>query len=193
MQEPDARLFTIYTVGHGNRSADGLAALLAAHGVDLVCDVRSFPRSRRWPHFDRAVLEAFLPDRGIGYEWLGQQLGGFRKTQSDSVHLALDESFRGYADHMATEGFHAGLDRLHALAAQHTVACMCAELDWTHCHRRYLSDALVAENIVVLHARDPGAPKIHRRDARSRIRAKEGRGGRPLLIYDIGTQTRFGV
>jgi len=186
----DARVFTL---GHGNRTAEELAAVLVAHGVERVCDVRSFPRSRRWPHFDRAALEALLPDRGVEYAWLGRELGGFRKPRPDSPHTALAEGFRGYADHMEGKTFRRGLDRLREFAGERPTACLCAELDWRHCHRRHLADALVAEGVAVLHLRDAGPPTAHRLDPRVRREAEGGRGGAPRLVYDLGTQTYFGM
>src|SRR5918999_5791715 len=105
---------TVFTVGHGTRTTDELAKILGAAGVGRLIDVRRFPRSRRQPHFAQAALERDLPDRGIAYEWRGEQLGGRRSRKGGvSRHTALtNKSFQGYADYMDTSRFREALRRL---------------------------------------------------------------------------------
>lgn len=134
---------TIYTVGHSTRSAEEFIALLQAHGVRQVADVRTVPKSRRNPQFWSDALEASLAEAGIGYRWF-RSLGGLRKTSADSPNGAWrNESFRGYADHMLTAEFAAGLAELLDYAAGAPTAIMCAEAVPWRCHRSLIGDALL--------------------------------------------------
>lgn len=175
----------LFTVGHSNRTALDLVRLLLAHGIRTVCDVRAFPKSSRWPHFDREALEPVLQDAGIEYVWLGEPLGGYRKgKRTDSVHTALD-SFRSYADHMESDEFRAGIARLLALACETPTAYLCAEKDWRRCHRRLISDHLVElEGAAVVHLLAADACEAHALDPRARVVA-----GR--LVYDRGAQAEL--
>ncbi len=107
---------TLYTIGHGARPLEAFLALLEGEGIERVVDVRSFPGSRKHPHFGKDALAASLEERGI--EYVGRKdLGGFRKARPDSRHTALRSAgFRGYADHMETEEVRAGLDDVLAAA-----------------------------------------------------------------------------
>jgi len=130
----------VYTVGSGTRTLEEFLDLLRLLGIELLVDVRHFPGSRRFPHFGREALAAALADAGIGYVWLGEDLGGYRPG--------------GYERHMETQAFERGLTRLEDLARAHTVAVMCAErLPW-RCHRRFIADRLVARGWNVVHAID---------------------------------------
>jgi uncharacterized protein (DUF488 family) len=148
---------TLYTIGHSTRPADVFGGLLRAHGIAALADVRSVPRSRHNPQFDRETVAAALAELGIGYVHL-PELGGRRRPRADSVNLGLRSvGFRGYADHMQSEGFWRGLARLEALAGAAATAIMCAEADPSRCHRALLSDALVARGWRVRHILDDGA------------------------------------
>jgi len=173
----------LFSVGHGNREAPALVAVLRAHGIATLCDVRAFPSSRRWPHFDRAALQATLQDAGIAYHWLGRELGGYRKgARRRSPHVALEGMWRAYADHMEGEAFHAGVTRLLELGRAAPTAFLCAERDWRPCHRRHIADHLVAlAGATVLHIQDEGAPHAHALDPRARV--LDGH-----LVYDRGLQ-----
>jgi uncharacterized protein (DUF488 family) len=141
----------ILTVGHSNHEEREFLDLLDGAGVELVVDVRASPHSR-FQHFNRSSIAGSLATRGIGYEHLGEQLGGRRLPREDSTNDAWeDEFFRGYADHMESEGFGEGLARLRELAAERRVAVLCAEADWADCHRRLIADALVAGGDRVAH------------------------------------------
>jgi uncharacterized protein (DUF488 family) len=147
---------TVHTIGHSTRPIEAFLALLRLHGVARLADVRTVPRSRHNPQYEREALAAALAAGGIGYGHL-PALGGLRRARPDSVNRGLrGAGFRGYADHMQTETFRAGLDRLEALAAAEATAIMCAEADPSHCHRALLSDALLARGWRVLHILDAG-------------------------------------
>ncbi len=161
----------IYTIGHSTCSLDELLAALAGHGIVTLADVRSFPMSRRLPHFNRELLEAGLPQHGITYVWM-KELGGRRKKLLDeSPNLALrNESFRNYADYMMTDEFAQGIERLVQIAGQGRTAYMCAERVYFHCHRMLISDYLVALGHRVLHIDDEKhAPREHKLMAEARL------------------------
>lgn len=151
----------ILTVGHSNHEERHFIELLRGAGVELLIDVRANPRSR-YEHFNRSPLAGSLEAAGIGYERLGEELGGRRTPKPGSPNGAWeDEAFRGYADHMAGEEFASGLSRLEGLAAKRRSAVMCAEGDWTQCHRRLISDALVVNGHRVLHLGPEGSITEH--------------------------------
>jgi len=142
----------ISTFGHGTLAEADLVQLLQRAGIDAVADVRRYPGSRRHPHFSRERMEGWLPAAGIAYEWI-EELGGRRRVDRCSPNVGLrNEQFRAYADHMATEGFASGLERLEAFAADRHTAVMCSESVWWRCHRRLLADHLVlVEGVDVRH------------------------------------------
>ena len=148
-------------MGHSTRGLDELADLLRAQGVTLLADVRTAPGSRRMPHFSRAVLEEELAGRGIEYVHL-PELGGLRRPRPDSPNSGWrNESFRGYAYHMATAEFRDGVARLLELARGRSAAVMCAEAVPWRCHRSLLADALLVRGIEVRHIIGPGAVRPH--------------------------------
>ncbi len=141
----------LWTVGHSTRSAEELIGLLRAHGIRLVVDVRTVPRSRHNPQFDRTALPATLDAAGIGYRH-EPDLGGLRHARRDSPNGAWrNESFRGYADYMQTPAFDEALDRLAGLASEAPTAIMCAEAVPWRCHRSLIADAWMARGGIVLH------------------------------------------
>ena len=151
----------VFTVGHSTRPPGALEALLRGHGVEVLVDVRALPRSRRMPHFSSEALARSTPAAGIEYVHL-PELGGRRRPLADSVNGAWrNESFRGYADHMASEEFLAGLGRLEGLANDRRAAVMCAEALWWRCHRRLVADALVARGHAVEHLGPGGGLTPH--------------------------------
>jgi uncharacterized protein (DUF488 family) len=152
----------ILTVGHSNHDEQEFVELLRGAGVELIADVRRYPGSRRQPHFERTALAAILLEAGIGYRWLGETLGGRRKPSPDSANGAWEsDQFRGYADHMASDEFAAGLAELEGLAREQRVAVMCAEAWWVRCHRRLIADALTARGWRVLHLESNGRLREH--------------------------------
>ena len=136
-------MVTVYTVGHGTLPAEDFATLLAGAGIEVVVDVRSFPASRRHPHFAREAMEQWLPDAEVAYRW-EPRLGGRRRPRADSPHGALRvPAFRGYADHMETPEFRDAIGDLLDEARVRRATVMCAESVWWRCHRRLVADAVV--------------------------------------------------
>jgi uncharacterized protein (DUF488 family) len=151
----------ILTVGHSNHEELDFLELVRGAGVELIADVRANPRSR-YPQFNRSALAGTMKAAGIGYAPLGADLGGRRESQPDSVNTGVPAgAFRGYADHMATDSFRAGLEMLESLARERMTAVMCAEGDWHHCHRRLLADALTVRGWRVLHLDPDGSVEPH--------------------------------
>jgi uncharacterized protein (DUF488 family) len=152
-----------FTIGHSTRSIEEFVALLRSVGVRFLVDVRTVPRSRRNPQFNREILPATLADFQIGYEHLAA-LGGLRGHKPD-VSPAVNgfwqnQSFHNYADYAMTEQFRVGLDRLRYLGHQGPSAIMCAEAVWWQCHRRIIADYLMAAGEIVFHIM--GAGRIER-------------------------------
>jgi uncharacterized protein (DUF488 family) len=151
----------VLTVGHSTRPLEAFLALLRAHRVTLVADVRRMPGSRRHPHFGRDALAASLRAAGIGYAHL-PALGGRRRPAPDSPNAGwTNASFRAYADHMLTGEFERGMADLLALARGQRVAVMCAEAVPWRCHRSLLADALVARGVAVEHVLGPERAEPH--------------------------------
>jgi uncharacterized protein (DUF488 family) len=151
----------LYTIGHSTRSFEELVDLLRASGVEVLADVRTVPRSRRVPHFDRAALAERLPRHGIECRHL-PALGGLRHPRRDSINTGWrNEAFRGYADHMATAEFQAALEGLIELSRDRDVAVMCAEAVPWRCHRSLIADAVVVRGQAVLHILGPGQTQPH--------------------------------
>ena len=170
---------TVYTVGHSTRTLEEFLALLGAHGIGGVADVRRFPASRRHPHFGREALARALVAAHLHYDWL-PELGGRRAARPDSPHVAWRTAgFRGYADHMESAEFHTGLERLLALAAARPTTILCAEAVPWRCHRQLIADALVARDVTVLHVTRPSAPDLHRLSSFARLEGDR-------VIYDGG-------
>jgi uncharacterized protein (DUF488 family) len=141
------RPIVIYTVGHSTRPIDAFIALLAAHEVDCLADVRTVPKSRHNPQFAGDALAASLAAAGIDYRPF-PGLGGFRRASADSPNAGWrNASFRGYADYMMTPAFAGNLDALIELGRSATVAAMCAEAVPWRCHRSLIADALLVRGI----------------------------------------------
>jgi uncharacterized protein (DUF488 family) len=170
----------IFTVGHSTRTLDELIAILAAHGVKLLVDVRRYPASRRHPHFARESLERALPAAGVAYAWV-PALGGRRARREDSRHTAwANDQFAGYADHMETPEFEAAARAVIARAApEGPAAVMCAEAHPSRCHRRLLADWRTAQGIAVDHLLDERHAEPHTLTPFARVEA-----GR--VVYDVG-------
>ena len=135
-----------FTIGHSTRSIEEFAAMLAASDVKLVVDVRTVPRSRTNPQFNRDVLPASLAERRIGYRHMAS-LGGLRGAQRD----VPPASFHNYADYAMGDEFRAALEELRELGRPGPAAIMCAETLWWRCHRRIVADYLIAAGETVLH------------------------------------------
>lgn len=143
--------------------------MLSGHGIKLVADVRSIPRSRRHPQFEQGSLAASLAQAGIGYRWL-PVLGGRRRPREGSPnHGWRNASFRAYADYMQTPEFTAGLAELEALAQVQPTAVMCAEAVPWRCHRSLIADALVVAGYEVLNIFDKKVAKPHALNPMARV------------------------
>jgi uncharacterized protein (DUF488 family) len=163
-------LAVLYTIGHSTRTLEELVAVLKAHEIETLVDIRAFPMSRRLPQFNRESLEKTLPEAGIRYVWM-KALGGYRKKiLKESANVALrNDSFRNYADYMLTAEFEQAMAELLALAEHSRTAYMCAERVYFHCHRMLVSDWLVAHGHEVMHIDAEGAVKPHRLTAEARM------------------------
>jgi uncharacterized protein (DUF488 family) len=152
----------IHTIGHSTRTLTEFLAILGAYGISLLVDVRTLPRSRRVPHFDRDRLEHELPRAGIGYIHC-RELGGFRQPRSDSVNQGWSSpGFRGYADYMQTEAFSTAIDRLLRAGTREPTTVMCAEGNPYRCHRLLIADALVVRGAIVTHISSAASARVHR-------------------------------
>jgi uncharacterized protein (DUF488 family) len=142
----------IFTIGHSTREFAEFAALLQAHTIETVVDVRRFPGSRRFPQFGQDVLRASLNEIGIQYQWF-EKLGGRRSTKNLSLVNGgwQVKAFHAYADYIQTEEFQQALSELETLAQGSRTAYMCAEALWVRCHRRLISDVLVTRGWQVFH------------------------------------------
>ena len=141
----------VLTIGHSTRTLEEFVQLLEVYGVTLVADVRTVPRSRHNPQFNKETLPASLKHYGVRYIHM-PEIGGLRHPKHESVNNAWQNSgFRGYADYMQTQEFTDSLLKLVALARENRLALMCAEaLPW-RCHRNLISDALVVRHVKVEH------------------------------------------
>jgi uncharacterized protein (DUF488 family) len=170
----------IWSIGHGARPLEEFLVMLRAADIRTVADVRLAPGSRRHPHFGGTALGGALGEAGIAYVHL-PSLGGRRKPRADSPHRALRvAAFRGYADHMETEEFARGYDRLVSLARESRTAFICAETLWWRCHRRLIADRLTADGWTVTHLLAPGKSEPH-------VLWDAARPGDGHLVYDAGT------
>jgi uncharacterized protein (DUF488 family) len=162
----------IWTIGHGTRATDGLAALLTAAGAATVIDVRRYPTGRRQPRFARERLEVDLPALGISYEWWGEALGGRRPMPVASTTESpwRSHGFIAYAAYMRSDAFRTALAALEARArAGEALAVMCAETRWWRCHRRLIADALVFDGFAVRHLIDEPPGMVHEISAASAV------------------------
>ena len=145
---------TIFTIGHSTRPLEDFIALLRNAGADHLVDVRRFPHSRRQTQFNIETLPAALAEHGIGYTHM-ESLGGRRKARADgkpSPHtLWREDGFRNYADYAETPEFRTAFDELKQIAQTRRAAIMCAEAVWWRCHRRIITDYLLAAGMEVKH------------------------------------------
>jgi len=164
---------TIFTFGHSTRSLEDTIAILLAHSIGAVADVRRYPGSRRYPHFNAESLGHTLPAAGIEYCRL-VDLGGRRTVAKDSPNTGWrNASFRGYADYMQTPQFAAALEHLEALAHRQPTAIMCAEAVPWRCHRSLIGDALLARGWTVLDIFDRNSIKPHEMTLFAVVRGKQ--------------------
>lgn len=149
-----------YTIGHSTRSLGELAGMLESFSIKELIDVRTIPKSRFNPQFNKEALAKDLPARGIAYRHMAG-LGGLRHPKKDSINTGWRNlSFRGYADYMQTPEFEKNLQELIALGKKHRVAVMCAEAVPWRCHRSLIADALIVHDfeVVDIMGIDKGSP-----------------------------------
>jgi uncharacterized protein (DUF488 family) len=152
---------SVWTIGHSTRSREEFQQLLLANEIGSLVDVRSYPGSRRYPHFNQAELSADLPTIGIDYHHL-KSLGGRRKPSPQSKNTAWQNpSFQGYADHIDTDEFKQGIRDLLSLARQKRTVIMCAEAVWWRCHRGLIADYLKVNGAEVIHIIDATHTEPH--------------------------------
>jgi len=153
---------TLFTIGHSTHSIEEFIALLKAHGVEEIVDVRSIPKSRHCPQFHVDVLGDSLRAAGIGYTPL-KALGGRRYSRKGSINTGWrNTSFRGYADYMMTTPFAEGLEELIAIARKRPTAIMCAEAVPWRCHRSMIADAMVLRGWDVREIMTPAPAREHK-------------------------------
>ncbi|MGV3503185.1 MAG: DUF488 family protein [Adhaeribacter sp.] len=151
----------IWTFGHSTRSQEEFVAALKFFQIEVLVDVRRYPGSKKYPHFNASALETYLPGAGIRYLPM-VELGGRRKPRPDSSHTAWrNEAFRGYADYTETKDFEAAIAKLREVAAQKKTAYMCSEAVWWRCHRAIISDYLKERGWTVMHIMGEGVAKEH--------------------------------
>jgi uncharacterized protein (DUF488 family) len=154
----------LFTIGHSNRSFEDFQSLLKEFQIQAIADIRRFPSSRKFPHFNQDTFSELLSDAGIQYVWF-ESLGGlrYRGTNEKSQNIGLrSPAFRNYADHMMTDEFQAAVQELLSLGAKQYTAIMCAERFFWKCHRRLLSDFLVAQGVAVEHILEGGNLRPHK-------------------------------
>ena len=149
------------TIGHSTRTLEEFIGLLLTHGASCVVDVRTVPRSRHNPQFNKASLPRPLKKAGMGYVHL-PGLGGLRHAKRDSLNVGWrNASFRGYADHMQTPEFAQSLGELVPLANQEQIVLMCAEAVPWRCHRSLIADALLVRGIRTEDIMSPTRRQVH--------------------------------
>lgn len=174
----------VYTIGHSTHSLDEFVEMLRAHGVERLVDVRTMPRSRHNPQFNRETFSEALHNRRLSYRHL-PALGGLRRPHRDSINTAWrNDSFRGYADYMQTPEFDAALQQLLDLAREKPTAIMCAEAVPWRCHRSLIGDALVAIGHVVRDIMSTTSAKPHTLSTMAKVRnGKVTYPGKPQLNF----------
>jgi uncharacterized protein (DUF488 family) len=159
----------LWSIGHSTHEIKEFLNALKSFEIKGIADVRSFPGSRRYPHFNREQLSLSLADAGIDYQHF-PELGGRRRARPDSLNMTWrNESFRGYADYMETAAFRQGIKRLLNVARACRTAVMCAEAVWWRCHRSLISDYLKARGVEVTHIMAVGKSEAHPFTSAARI------------------------
>ncbi|MEO8514453.1 MAG: DUF488 domain-containing protein [Ignavibacteria bacterium] len=159
----------IWTIGHSTRTFAEFISILHSFQIELLVDIRSYPGSRRYPHFNKEILEVTLPENDIQYIHL-KELGGRRKTLKDSHNTGWRlAAFRGYADYMETEQFVQGINELERLASVKRTAYMCSEVLWWRCHRSLVSDYLKLRGWRVIHVIRMGKNEEHSYTSPARV------------------------
>lgn len=163
----------IYTIGHSTHPFDEFIGLLKANDIEQLADIRSIPRSRHNPQFEKTALKENLPKNGIEYVYI-KQLGGLRPKTDSSVNDGWrNQSFRNYADYMQTHSFKQGVDELLKLAEEKSTAIMCAEAVPWRCHRSLVGDALLIRGFEVRNIMNEKMAEPHRLTSFAVVNGKE--------------------
>ena len=158
-----------WTVGHSTRSLEEFRSLLSAYEIAVLADVRRFPGSRKYPHFNADALRISLTEIGVQFEPF-TELGGRRRPHPDSHNTVWrNASFRGYADYMETGEFRSGIARLTDAARTGRTVITCAETLWWRCHRALISDFLTSQGVEVFHIFDEQKNEPHRYTSAAQI------------------------
>ena len=161
MKEQAGGGLSIFTIGHSTHAIEKFVEMLRAHGVQRLVDVRTIPRSRHNPQFNKEALGKALRNRRISYRHM-KALGGLRRARPDSPNMGWrNASFRGFADYMQTPEFAEAIHALIKLAAEKPTAIMCAEAVPWRCHRSLIADALTVRGIAVRHIHSATNAKPH--------------------------------
>lgn len=153
--------FKAYTLGHSTQSLKYFINTLKKYKVTELIDIRTVPRSRHNPQFNKETLPLELAKVGIRYRHFSK-LGGLRRVIKDSVNAGWEnDSFRGYADYMQTKDFENAVEELLSIIKKETIVLVCAENLWWRCHRRMVADALSVRGIKVLHILPNGKTTLH--------------------------------
>ena len=178
-----------YTIGHSTRPVEEFVELLTNVGITFVADVRTVPRSRTNPQYNRDVLSDALAAAQTEYEHI-PTLGGLRGRQPDvppsTNAFWQNESFHNYADYAMGDAFHSGLAQLLERGKSQVCAIMCAEAVWWRCHRRIIADYLLAAGETVFHILGPGKIEPARMTDAAR------RHSSAILTYPIRNQSISG-
>lgn len=151
----------IFTIGHSTRNLDEFISILKDNNIELLADIRHYPGSRKYPHFNKDTLSKSLDEHNILYSHI-EALGGRRKPLPDSKNVIWHHpAFRGYADYMDTKAFKNAAQQLEEIAKRKRVVYMCSEAVWWRCHRALLSDYLKSRGWNVMHIMAPGTLKEH--------------------------------
>ncbi len=152
----------LFTIGHSTRTIEYFISILKAHGIEELVDVRTIPKSRHNPQFAEEAIRKSVRNHGIGYRWLGKELGGLRRTKKDSENTGWQNlSFRGFADYMQTSEFKSGLQKLQSVASKKATAIMCAEAVPWRCHRSLIADAMTEKGWNVYHLSSRKTARLH--------------------------------
>jgi hypothetical protein len=176
----------LFTLGHSTRTQEQLEALLRGHGVQILADIRRWPGSRKYPHFNQKPFRKALESASIRYVWLGNELGGRRRAPAAAVRASAwrNPGFAGYAEHMRSEDFVRGVAALESLAGEAPTAMMCAEGSPFSCHRRMLSDVLLARGRVrVMHISSARSARPHQLTDFARIETPADASAPPAVVY----------
>jgi uncharacterized protein (DUF488 family) len=162
-------MVNVWTVGHSTRDIAEFVGLLTGYGIRVLADIRRYPSSRKFPHFNMENLSASLEGSGTEYLPL-PELGGRRRPRPDSRNTNWrNPSFRGYSDYMESDDFRSGVGRLLESARARRTAVMCAELLWWRCHRALVADYLKADGVRVVHILGPEKSAEHPYTSAARV------------------------